>query len=320
MRYLPVFLFILISAAPLAAQAAPVDFFGPILPDACKCENVQTIDGESGPISTAPGWGCVLQVIQNLIRLAISLGIVLATLALVYAGFTWMTSGANPGRREQGRTLLINVLVGLFVMLSAWLVVDFVMKTLYDGAKGGFGPWNSILAGTGNDQCLVARMPDAITTGVVPILFKPATGPGAVKGPNLSGTDGCPSCVALKDYGIACQANGCNVDPRLAAQLAAMKRSYTGSWTVTEGYPQSRKHQNACHKQGTCVDADFLGSGYTVENFRAFNQSARAAGIRAVFESSDCAEVQRAASAGMEAACYGRDKISGSHFSLYGTQ
>lgn len=168
MKYFLTFLFVLISAVPLAAQAAPVDFFGPIFPDACKCEDVQEIEGKS--VSTAPGWGCVLQVVQNVIRFAISIGIVLATLALVYAGFVWMTSGANPGRREQGRTMLINVFVGLFVMLSAWLIVDFVMKSLYS-EETGFGPWNSILAGTGADQCLIAKNPKAITQGTVGIVF-----------------------------------------------------------------------------------------------------------------------------------------------------
>jgi len=318
MRFVLVIAFLSIVLAPTAAYAAPVDFFGQIIPAACNCEGqVNPYGGES--ITTAPGWGCVLQVLQNVIRLAISLGFALATLALVYAGFVWMTSGGNPEKRRKGSNMLLSVFVGLFVMLAAWLVVDFIMKTLYKGENGGFGPWNSILASTGSDQCLVATKPEAITSGALEILGS-GPGGGGPTGPNLQGTEGCPNCVPLNDYGIACQARGCKVDPRLAAQLGSLNRLYDGSWTVTEGYPQSRNHQNVCHRQGTCVDADFLGGGYTVENFRKFGQAARSAGIRAVFESSVCSEVERARSAGVEAECLGSDVISGSHFSLYGTQ
>lgn len=322
MRYALFALLIFISFAPLTTHAA--FGFTRIVPADCKCDSVPVEGGGSiSAVPSAPAWGCVLQTVQNVIRVAIALGIALATLALIYAGFVWMTSGGSAEKRNQGSHLLINTFIGLFIMMGAWLIVDFVMKELYSGEKSGFGPWNNILAGNGEsaNRCIAVRQPTPIATGIVGLITDVSGGGGtggAAGGPNMTGTNGCPNCVALREYGVSCQARGCTVDPRLATRLATLKRSYSGSWTVTEGYPPSRTHQNVCHQQGTCVDADITSGGYTAANFTAFNQAARAAGIRAVFESSTCSEVNTARAAGVEAACYGSDVISGSHFSLYG--
>lgn len=150
MRYV-LFAFVLaLTFVPQAASAASVDFFGPIVPAACHCDQVT---GPGGTSDSAPQYGCVLQVIQNVIRFAVSLGIVIATLALVYAGFVWMTSRGKPEQISQGRNLLINVFIGLAVLLGAWLLVDFVMKTLYREPTE-FGPWNSILAANGDSAAV----------------------------------------------------------------------------------------------------------------------------------------------------------------------
>ena len=320
MRYALFVLTLILTFAPLTSHAA--FGFTQIVPPECKCDSVEVVGAPAGtdPVSSAPAWGCVLQTIQNVIRVAIVLGIAVATLALIYAGFVWMTSGGSPERRNQGSHLLINVFVGLAIMLGAWLIVDFVMKELYREPTE-FGPWNSILAGNGESAnlCITARQPIPIATGTVDIITG-QTGGVSSGGPNMTGTNGCPSCQSLRDSGLSCQAKGCTADPRLIERLVQLKNAYQGSWVITEGYPPSRTHQNICHQQGTCVDADFSGGGYTESNFRAFGQAARNAGIRAVFESSNCGEVAVAKRADVEAECYGRDVISGSHFSLYGTQ
>ncbi|MDB5194935.1 MAG: peptidoglycan-binding protein [Parcubacteria group bacterium] len=145
-----------VVAVPVAAHAASASFYGPIIPAECNCPG------------TAPSYGCVLATIQNVINFGITLGVVAATIALMYAGFTWMTSGGNPEARSKGRSMLLNVFIGLFILLTAWLVVDFVMKTLYVGDAGSkdFGPWNSILSAKSGDQCIMATKPSNIN-GVI---------------------------------------------------------------------------------------------------------------------------------------------------------
>lgn len=152
-RYLaPVIASAALVTVPVSAQAASATFFGPLVPAVCNCAGA------------APAYGCLLATIQNIINFGISLGIIAATFALAYAGFVWMTGGSNPEARSKGRDMLLNVFIGLVILLTAWLVVDFIMKKLYVGEDGSkdFGPWNSILAATPGDECIAPTKPSKI--------------------------------------------------------------------------------------------------------------------------------------------------------------
>jgi hypothetical protein len=174
------------SLLPSGVHAATVDFFGPIVPEACRCDSV-SVEGTSQTTVSAPAYGCVLQVVQNVIRFAVTLGLVLALLALIYAGFVWMTSRGNPERISQGKTMLLNVIIGLVVLLSAWLIVDFIMKTLYREPTD-FGPWNTILADTSGRACLQAKDPQGLISGRVGVTTSNLPGGSGGGGGNSGGT------------------------------------------------------------------------------------------------------------------------------------
>jgi hypothetical protein len=145
-----------LTLAPLSASAATVNFFGPIIPDGtngqpdCNCEEVEGPDGQMYP--SAPDWGCVLQTIQNAIAVGVSFVVVIITLSIAYAGIMIMANPNNPGQREQGRSLVMNAIIGLVIVLTAWLIVDFVMKAFYNPSaaapylKGGNFAWNAIIS------------------------------------------------------------------------------------------------------------------------------------------------------------------------------
>ena len=160
---LPTFLlFFLLSFAPAPVHAATSNFLGPIIPPECNCE------GAAGSVSSAPALGCALGVTQNVINFFISFACAVAALAFAYAGFLWILNPTNPEMRAQGRTMLINIAIGLAIVLSAWLIIDFVMKKIYNenatvGAGGAkLGPWNSILNSTGTPQCIAVTTPQPI--------------------------------------------------------------------------------------------------------------------------------------------------------------
>jgi hypothetical protein len=120
---------------------------------------------------SAPDWGCVLQVIQNVINVAIELGVILCVIRIAYGGFSLMISGGSPEARSLAKTRLLNAVVGIAVILCSWLIVDFVMKFIYEPTTAfegtTFGPWNSILAGNGIDLCLQVKEARPITTGTI---------------------------------------------------------------------------------------------------------------------------------------------------------
>jgi hypothetical protein len=184
---------------PASAQAASATFFGPIVPPECNCEDV---NGQR----TAADYGCVLATIQNVINFGVTLGVMLFTLALAYAGFVWMTSLGNAEKRSQGRNMLINVFIGLAILLSAWLIVDFIMKKLYSGDNGSteFGPWNSVLSPDATNGVGFCIDP-SLTQGTIPglggglatgVLGSGGSGGGAGGG---GGSGGGGSCTAIPD-------------------------------------------------------------------------------------------------------------------------
>jgi hypothetical protein len=100
-----------------------------------------------------------LQLIQNLMNAGVGLGIIAFSLALAYAGATIMLNPTSPEMRSTARSMLLNIAVGLVILLSAWLVVDFVMKLIYDptatlNGSEAFGPWNEILASKDQKWCI----------------------------------------------------------------------------------------------------------------------------------------------------------------------
>lgn len=304
MKIFPLIVVGFLSVLPRTAEAAP--FLNPIVPEACQ--------------ACPCGFGGVLQIIQNLMNFGIGIAIIFATIIIAWGGFLYIMSSANPESRSKANKMLINAAIGLLVVLSAWLIVDFVMKSLYDGETSKFGPWNTII-GTSGDICIEKNKN-------VRGLYEPGVsatpGRGGPSGTGVAGTSGCPTCVALSSKGLSCTtpAQNCTLNPAVADRLVALKNSYAGSWVITEAFPpRYQSHSNSCHTTyGTCVDADITGQSSDA-TIRAFMDAAKAAGLRPVYETEDCTERARIRSAGYEAFCKsdsGYGAITGSHFSLYG--
>jgi hypothetical protein len=153
------FSFLVISVPRIVFGASPF----PIVPQTgvCRCPG------------TAPDYGCVLQVFQNVVNAAVILGVIMCVMWIAYAGFTLMISGGNPKARSQGKTRIANSIIGIAVILCSWIIVDFVMKTLYDPAttfeSGTFGPWNNILAPAKGSECIKQKTPNALSDVIVPL-------------------------------------------------------------------------------------------------------------------------------------------------------
>lgn len=221
-------LFLLLSLAlPMAAYAQSTNtIFDPIIPEACKCAKVQvtSADGlvQTGATSpSAPGWGCVLTVVQNVINTAVGIAIIVVVLAIVYAGFMLMTSGSKPDARTKARHLIANALIGLLVLLGAWLLVDFVLKFVYNpnaivSGDTKLGPWHGIGASNGSDMCLVVREPTPIATGVVGFIADLINGPNGPL-PNI-GVAG----ALCADSNTACSVNVLKAAGLSGAQANAM--------------------------------------------------------------------------------------------------
>jgi hypothetical protein len=59
-----------------------------------------------------------------------------ALAVMVYGGFLWILSGGNPERIKRGRDALTGAVIGVIIVISAWLIINFILTTL-TGTKIG---------------------------------------------------------------------------------------------------------------------------------------------------------------------------------------
>jgi len=64
-----------------------------------------------------------VQAIYDLIKYSVT---IIAGLVLLFAGITYITSGSDPGKREQAKNMVMYVLIGLAVIWAAPLIVKLV--------------------------------------------------------------------------------------------------------------------------------------------------------------------------------------------------
>jgi|GEM_PF-1052793 len=291
---------------------AAANFFGPIIPDGtngqpdCSCEDQLAPSGQTIP--SAPDWGCVMQTIQNLINLAISISFIIAILYIVLTGFLFVTSAGSPGQREAAKTRLMNVVIGILVVLSAWLIVDFIMKTLYDPqGDANFGPWNQILASTGGDMCFKVG-------GTPP----PLEGFEVTGGTETTGTGAFPDGEFTYDDGIRAQvrhASGplstlltcmANRLPANVGKISGISDSSIVNGTATfaqcaaNGTAAGCHHSaRSCHFGGrTCVGSSYAVDFGDQQNRRAIEAAANQCGADYVDDEGDHIHVSVGASCG----------------------
>ena len=79
---------------------------------------------------------------QNILNTAIYLLVVLSAVLFAWAGFKMLLSGGDTAEYAQGKRVFSNVIIGLVIVLTGWMVVNVVMTTLLK--KDPQWPWNKI--------------------------------------------------------------------------------------------------------------------------------------------------------------------------------
>lgn len=70
----------------------------------------------------------LLILINKVIRFLIFvIGVPIVTLMFAYAGFMLLTSGGNPSKKDEAKSLIFNATIGLIILLAAWLIVRTVL-------------------------------------------------------------------------------------------------------------------------------------------------------------------------------------------------
>ena len=118
-----------------------------------------------------------VQLINGVTAWLVGILSVVAAIMFVVAGFKLVASGGNPGAKEDAKNMITNVAIGFVIVLTAWLLIDLMMKSLLGSDSAGVGPWNVI-------QC-VDQPQSGVTPGQLDVMVAEGTSIGMAGGGTL---------------------------------------------------------------------------------------------------------------------------------------
>jgi Type IV secretion system pilin len=81
-------------------------------------------------INALPAYCNVESVYNKFINLALFAAGIVAVVAIIYGGYTYMTAGANDSQRKKGRDVLTWAVLGLIVVILATVLVNAVINAI----------------------------------------------------------------------------------------------------------------------------------------------------------------------------------------------
>jgi len=211
-----------------------------------------TIGGCGGGVSD-PNCKTNLQTyLPGIIKFSIDIAAVLAFVMITAGGIWYATSDAIYGK-DEAKNIIQNAIYGLVLVIGAYVILYTI-----------------------NPQTLQINL-----DWPKPDISQPPT--------VITSTD-CPNtCVSVAATGLPTKVTG-NIDATFAQKLKALNQSSylfdpnVVQWDITEatGDNSGVNHQDPCHSNGTCVDANI--SDPSITNIKAFFAGAKDAGINASYE------------------------------------
>lgn len=102
----------------------------------------------------------LMTIIGRIINIVLSVLGVIFLILLVYAGAIWMTAGGDDKKIDKAKKILINAVVGIMIILSAYALSTFVLNLLTD-ATGGDG------TGSASGSVSVERLSNSLGSGAI---------------------------------------------------------------------------------------------------------------------------------------------------------
>ena len=76
------------------------------------------------------GWSELIEMAKNILDFIVMLAITASALMFAYAGWLFFSDTGNASNVEKGKKIFGAVVVGLIIVLVAWLVVNTILVTL----------------------------------------------------------------------------------------------------------------------------------------------------------------------------------------------
>lgn len=232
--------------------------------------------------------------LPNIFKLAIGIAAVMAFVMITFGGITYAVADSITGK-ESGKTYIENALWGLLLVIGAYTILYTI-----------------------NPQLVQLQLE----------IKRPEIKSAEPTVTAIPGTCQPPSCRSLNSIGLGGIASGSavgkGVSPILVDKLVALNESLKAesvAWRITEGFPPSQVHQNACHNAGTCIDANVIPDAKTIMKFI---NAAQKNNLKAIYEVETNQQRDALVAAGVRSVnilplppINGKRQITAPHFSVY---
>lgn len=84
----------------------------------CPSGNVPSVDGTSDNLA-----GYITTITSNILQVGLVLAGALAVIYLLYMGIQYITSAGNPERAKVARAGVINAIIGIIIIISAFFLI-----------------------------------------------------------------------------------------------------------------------------------------------------------------------------------------------------
>lgn len=89
----------------------------------------------SGLPSTSP-----IVIVARIINVILGILGIITTVLMFYAGFLWLTSAGNEDKIDQAKQTISAAIIGLIIVLSAFVISRFALRAIYRSATGNQYP------------------------------------------------------------------------------------------------------------------------------------------------------------------------------------
>lgn len=213
------------------------------------------ISGNCGELGTKTE---LTKYIPGVFKFAIGLSVAFVLLNLVFGGFQYMSSDAF-AQKSEGITRIQNAIKGLFLVVSAWLILNTLDPKFTDvniEIKSANTVGESITGGGSFSGGIGANAPAVINRSMMSCPQNQCSYRGNLAY-NLSPSNlsriNCPTCTPIGPSVTITSNSNVNVTPETKNALLALSGRQK-DWNVSEAWPPLVNHQDNCHYIGTCVD------------------------------------------------------------------
>lgn len=85
----------------------------------------------------------LIELANNIINFLIVISVLIASILFAWAGFIMVTSAGNMSKVKKAKDIFVDVLIGIIIVLSGWIIVNTVMSILVGDTLFG-GSWKTI--------------------------------------------------------------------------------------------------------------------------------------------------------------------------------